>query len=59
MTERQRTVVHRAFDQGYFETPKESTLEPIAEEMDISPQAVSGLLNRGLKNLLQETLPTE
>lgn len=56
MTERQRKVVSRAFELGYFETPKQSTLEPIAREMGISPQAVSGLLNRGLNNLLRNTL---
>lgn len=59
VTDKQREVLQRAYDTGYFEVPKQTSLDPIAEELDISTQAISGRLNRGLDNLLENTIVFE
>ncbi|AGN01007.1 Bacterio-opsin activator HTH domain protein [Salinarchaeum sp. Harcht-Bsk1] len=37
LTDRQREVLHAAFEAGYYERPRRKTGEEIAEELDISP----------------------
>lgn len=59
VTDKQREVLHRAYDVGYFEVPKRTSLDPIADDLDISTQAVSGRLNRGIDNLLENTIVFE
>lgn len=56
VTEKQQEVLRRAYEMGYFKVPKQTSLDAIAEEFDITPQAVSGRLNRGVDNLLRNTV---
>jgi len=56
LTSAQREVLQTSLDQGYFATPRQSTLEEIADELDVSVQAVSTRLRRALQTLLQNTL---
>ncbi len=56
VTERQREILLYAVENGFFEVPREITLEEIAAEFDISNQAASTLCRRGLANLLDHTL---
>lgn len=51
----QRELVECAYARGYFEVPREATLEGLAEEFDISTNAASKRLRRGLANVLHDT----
>lgn len=56
ITEQQRTALIAAFEAGYFAEPRETSLEALADQLDISPSAVAGRIRRGLKSLVGETL---
>lgn len=46
LTDRQRRFVTQAIDRGYYDTPRRCTLTELAEEMEISKSAASGILHR-------------
>lgn len=52
----QRETVLAAFERGYFEIPRETTLDALADHLGVSDQAVSERLRRGLETLLRATL---
>lgn len=52
MTDAQREALSLAFDRGYFETPRETTLSELADELGISQQAFSLRLRRGTRHLI-------
>ncbi|KTG10319.1 hypothetical protein AUR64_12140 [Haloprofundus marisrubri] len=56
VTPEQRDLLVAAFEGGYFEVPRRITTQDLAEEFDISVQAVSQRLRRGHQNLLRNTL---
>ncbi|WP_435154389.1 bacterio-opsin activator domain-containing protein [Haladaptatus sp. DFWS20] len=56
LTEEQREALVTALESGYFRVPREASLSEIAETLDISPQAASGRLRRGLERVLDSTL---
>ncbi|MXV62472.1 bacterio-opsin activator [Natronorubrum sp. JWXQ-INN-674] len=56
VTDRQQEALLSAFDEGYFEVPRGTTLSTLAEEFEISDQALSARLRRGQANLLRHTL---
>jgi len=56
LTDKQREALEMAFRYGYFDTPRESTLEQIASELDISQQAFASRLRRGIRQILENTL---
>jgi predicted DNA binding protein len=58
LTADQRTALELAYNRGYFESPRGATQEDLAAELDISRQAVSSLLQRGLRQLIASTLDT-
>ena len=58
LTAPQREVLQISLERGYFATPRQSTLAEIADELDVSAQAVSTRLRRALQTLLQNTLGT-
>lgn len=45
-----------AYEQGYFDAERESSLEEIAEDLGISRQALSARLRRGHRQLIASTL---
>ncbi|RLM53908.1 DNA-binding protein [Halobellus sp. Atlit-31R] len=55
LTDKQRTALIYAYEHGYFEEPRETTLEEIADEFDISTTAASGRVRRGVKNLIESS----
>lgn len=59
LTSRQRDVLHRALEQGYFEVPREISAEELAEEFEISSQALSALIRRGQKALVRSTIAND
>lgn len=56
LTDPQREALVRAYESGYFDTPRESTLDEIAEGFDITRQALAARLRRGYKSLVRNTL---
>lgn len=56
LTDSQADALRRALDMGYFEVPRETSIREIADDLDTSAQALSTLLRRGQKNLLESTL---
>jgi len=56
LTETQRDALVRAHERGYFNTPRESSLKKIADELDITQQSLSSRLRRGHRRLISETL---
>ncbi|WP_338729603.1 helix-turn-helix domain-containing protein [Haladaptatus sp. DJG-WS-42] len=56
LTQSQYDTLIRAVDQGYFEIPREVSLEDLAADFGVSHQALSERLRRGLKSLVEDTL---
>ncbi len=56
LTETQREALVLAYERGYFDTPRESSLEEIADELGITQQSLSSRLRRGHRRLISETL---
>jgi len=56
LTERQQTAMETAFSAGYYEWPRESTAEEVAEAMDISSPTLHEHLRAGERKLLQSFL---
>lgn len=59
LTASQRDALVTATEHGYFEVPREMSATDLAEELDISHQAVSELLRRGIDNLITATLTAQ
>jgi len=56
LTEGQRDVLVRAAQQGYFDVPRKRSLEGVADGCEVSHQALSERLRRGMGTLIEETL---
>lgn len=56
ITEDQREALLTAYEDGYFDLPRETTLDEIGTQFDISSRAVSERLRRGTRNLIQSEL---
>jgi len=56
LTEKQREALILAFERGYFESPRETTLQEVADELDITQQSLSSRLRRGNRRLIEEAL---
>lgn len=56
LTEAQRDVLLLAAEMGYFTIPRESSLAELADELDLSSQAVSERLRRGVRTLVETVL---
>lgn len=53
LTVPQREALVRAVEAGYFEVPRKTSLNDLADELGISDTAVSQRLRRGLENILR------
>lgn len=56
LTDEQTTALQTAYEEGYFEEPREISLDEVASVMDLSSTAVSGRLRRGMRNLIAATI---
>lgn len=56
LTERQRQTLETAFQAGYFEVPRESTLAEVAERLDLDKSTASGLIRRAENRILTRFL---
>lgn len=59
VTEEQHEALRAAYDAGYFDVPRETTLTELTDELDISRNALSARIRRGERNLLANTLVHE
>lgn len=58
VTPLQREALLTALEAGYYEVPREASLEDVAARLGISSQASSARLRRGTASLLLDTLAT-
>lgn len=58
LTEEQHQALEHACQEGYFEVPRGVTLEELADDLDISHQALSERLRRATGSLVDSTLAT-
>jgi predicted DNA binding protein len=58
LTEKQHDVLVRAHERGYFETPRQVTLEELAEEFEVSRSALGRRLRRAHDELVDAALPS-
>jgi predicted DNA binding protein len=56
LTETQREALILAYERGYFNTPREVSLEEVADELGITQQSLSSRLRRGHRRLIGATL---
>ncbi|WP_158237440.1 helix-turn-helix domain-containing protein [Halegenticoccus soli] len=56
LTRTQREALAAAFEAGYFDVPRRSTLSGVAERLGVSDQAASERIRRGTKKLVSNTL---
>ncbi len=56
LTDAQREALVLAYERGYFDSPRETSLEEIAEELGITQQSLSSRLRRGHRRLIGGTL---
>lgn len=56
LTDEQFTTVQSALDSGYYKVPRETTLEELAAQLDVSHQALSERLRRGHRTLIENVL---
>ncbi|MFC4248489.1 helix-turn-helix domain-containing protein [Natribaculum luteum] len=56
VSEKQRKSLLTAYDKGYYDVPRKTTGDEIAERLGITQQALSGRLRRGMATLIENTL---
>ena len=56
LTEKQREALILALEHGYFDSPRASTLQEIADELGITQQSLSSRLRRGNRRLIEQAL---
>lgn len=56
ITQRQREILRIAYQMGFFEVPRDSTLEDVSDELNISHQAASERIRRAMSQLAETTL---
>jgi hypothetical protein len=56
LTETQFETIEAAFDAGYFDVPREVKLTELADQLDVSHQALSERLRRAIRVLVEDAL---
>lgn len=56
LTDRQREVIERAWEMGYYEVPKEVSADEIATDLELDSSTVNEHLQRAERNLLGQLL---
>ncbi|WP_439027856.1 helix-turn-helix domain-containing protein [Haloarchaeobius sp. DT45] len=59
LTQVQRQTLWLAYERGYFNIPRDTSLCELADELDVSSQAVSERLRRAMGSYLATTMLTE
>lgn len=56
LTASQRDAITTAYEAGYFNQPRDTSLQGVADQLGISSSAAGGRLRRGLRTLVEATL---
>lgn len=56
LTDEQFATVKTAVENGYYQVPRETTLQELSDELDVSHQALSERLRRGHRTLIGDIL---
>ena len=56
LTPKQHEALVTAWQMGYFDLPRETSMEAVAEELGIKPQSLSDRLRRAQNTLISDTL---
>lgn len=56
LTAEQRAALELAYLEGYYDEPRGTTLESLAEQLDISRQALASRLRRGYRALIEREI---
>lgn len=56
LTSAQHEALAQAVEDGYYEVPRENNLEEIADDLDISHQALSERMRRATQALIEDTI---
>ncbi len=56
LTDEQQDTLMLAFERGYYDIPREASAENLADDLDVSHQAISERLRRGHRSLVKNTL---
>jgi len=56
LTDKQEKTLELAYERGYFESPRQVTMEELGAELGISQQAVASRLRHGIRHTLEQTL---
>lgn len=56
LTPKQQDALVTAWQMGYFDLPREASMEAVADELDITPQSLSDRLRRAQKTLIGDAL---
>ena len=59
LTAAQRETALAALAAGYYDEPRTNGIEALAEEFEVSPQAIAGRLRRAHRNLVENTLAVD
>lgn len=59
LTRKQTEALTTAWEKGFFELPREATMEAVADELDIAPQSLSDRLRRAQNRLIEDALRVE
>ncbi|WP_049894211.1 helix-turn-helix domain-containing protein [Salinarchaeum sp. Harcht-Bsk1] len=59
LTDRQRELLRAAFENGYYDVPREQTLTDLAATLDVDPSTASGVLRRAERQVVAWFLSSE
>lgn len=59
LTPKQRETLELAFEEGYYEVPRDTSLAALSDTLGVSHQSTSRRMRGGLRNLLANTLMGE
>ncbi len=54
LTQRQPNIIQQAFENGYYDYPKKTTIKELSKLFDISPSTLGEILQRGEKKVIYE-----
>jgi len=56
MTMRQEEIVRKAFEMGYYDYPRRTTVREMAAQMKVAPSTLTEILQRGERNIIERHL---
>ncbi len=54
LTQRQEDIIHIAFEKGYYDLPKKTTIDSLAKLFKVSPSTLAEILQRGERKIITQ-----